>query len=472
LRSISIHVRLAIWYTLLVAAIIAVLGIGVFYGGLWGLRKAADKELISGIDGVDAFLHHKLDIHEMNNLGEELREHASLLPRGKMFRVADGSGSVVYQPDAMTVVTPIIPGSHEIRMENVSINSRSFRTISRFARVGPYTFLLQVAVDQTEYQELMTGLGWLLILSIPIAGLLSAAAGYWMSGRVLAPIHQITQTANSIDASSLKLRLQILGTGDELDQLSSTINHMLDRIAASYDRISQFTADASHELRTPIARVRSTAELLLMDTRNHRRTEQGLTDILSESDYMACLVRDLLTLARNGLEDGQDQLELFELGESVNAMLPRAVSLAETHGISLQRTGDEEVLPLRGNQSVVERTLMILVDNAIHYTPSGGNVWISTWSDENHCGFTVRDNGIGIAESDQQQIFERFYRVDTARTPGDGSSGLGLSIAKSLVELHGGTIHLKSQIGRGSSFEVSFPRADLERSAMEAQQTL
>jgi signal transduction histidine kinase len=247
---------------------------------------------------------------------------------------------------------------------------------------------------------------------------------------------------------------------------------MLDRIATSYDRISQFTADASHELRTPIARVRSTAELLLMGPGDQGRIERGLSDILAESDYMTSLVRDLLTLARSGLEDGQVQIELFELGESVNAMLPRAVSLAAVRGIHVELIAEEKVLPVRGNQSVIERTLMILIDNAVHYTPPGGNVWITVWSRGRLCGFTVRDNGVGIAQADQRQVFERFYRVDTARTPGDGGTGLGLSIAKSLVELHGGTISLKSEVGQGSSFEVSFPRTDLHHAIVESQMAI
>ncbi|GGG83692.1 sensor histidine kinase [Edaphobacter dinghuensis] len=463
MKTVSIRTRLTYWYAVLVACVVMLLGLGVFLGASWGLRKAADQELTSGIDGIDAFLHHKLAIHQMDNLGEELREHSALMPRGKMFRVTDRSGVLIYQPDAMSIVTPVIPGPDEIREENITVGSRSFRTISRFAWVGPYRFLLQVAVDQTEYRELMTGLAWLLILSIPVAGLLAALVGYWMSGRALAPISQITETANSIDGSSLNRRLPLMGTHDELDQLSSTINYMLDRIAASYDRISQFTADASHELRTPIARVRSTAELLLMSVADPVRVQSGLADILSESDFMTRMIRDLLTLARNGLEEGRVSMELFELGESAKAMLPRARSLASTRGITVELITEEDILPVRGNQSIVERTLMILVDNAVHYTPSGGRVWISTWSAENLCGFTVRDNGVGIAQADQERIFERFYRVDTVRTPRDGGSGLGLSIAKSLVELHGGKIHLSSEVGSGSSFEVYFPRADLRR---------
>lgn len=471
MKAVSIRTRLTFWYAVLVVCVVALLGLGVFFGASWGLRKAADQELTSGIDGIDAFLHHKLAIHQMNNLGEELREHSALLPRGKMFRVTDQSGTLIYQPDAMSMVTSIVPGSNEIRKENVIVESRSFRTISRFASVGPYRFLLQVAVDQTEYRDLMTGLGWLLILSIPVAGLLAALVGHWMSGRALGPISQITETTNSIDASSLKRRLQLLGTGDELDQLSSTINYMLDRIAASYERISQFTADASHELRTPIARVHSTAELMMMSVSDPERIERGLADILSESDFMTHMIRDLLTLARNGLEEGHVPIELFELGESAKAMLPRARSLASPRGITVELITEEEILPLRGSQSVVERTLMILVDNAVHYTPPGGKIWISTWSEDDLCGFTVRDNGVGIAHADQERIFERFYRVDTVRTPRDGGSGLGLSIAKSLVELHGGKIRLSSEIGSGSSFRVYFPRADLRHAVTDSRIT-
>src|ERR1700739_551764 len=291
--TLTIRTRLTIWFTSLVAIILLILGIGVLFGALWGLKKAADQELTAGIDGVATFLRHKLAIHEMNNLNEELREHSALLPRGKMFRVSYRGGSVVYQPDAMTAVPSVIPVENELRKVSVEANGRSYRALSRFATVGPYTFLIQVAVDQTEYRELTVGLMWLLILSIPVAGFLAAFAGHWMSGRALSPIHQITEAANSIDARSLSRRLPLLGTDDELDRLSATINHMLGRIAGSYERIAQFTADASHELRTPVALIRSNAELLLMGSNDRARVHRGLTDILAESDYMTRLISDL-----------------------------------------------------------------------------------------------------------------------------------------------------------------------------------
>jgi signal transduction histidine kinase len=467
--TVTIRTRLTIWYALLVSVILALLATGVFLGASWGLRRVADRELVSGIGGVAAFLQHKLGMHEMNNLNEELREHSALLPRGKMFRVNYADRSIVYQTDAMAAITPVIPTGDELIKQSVVIHDRSFRTISQFATVGPYRFLIQVAVDQTEYHQLLMGLLWLLALSTPMAGLLAAIAGHWMSGRALSPIHRITETANSIDARSLSRRLQLRGTGDELDRLSSTINHMLDRISSSYERIAQFTADASHELRTPVALIRSNAELMLMGPTDSARIERGLSDILSESDYMTRLIGDLLTLARAGVEDSQVRMELFELGESVSAILPRARAQANARSIAVGFTPHEQLVPMQGNQAIVERVLMIVVDNAIRYTPVGGCIWITTWLSEQRCGFTVRDNGIGIALEDQEHIFDRFFRVDTARTPRDGGSGLGLSIARSLVELHNGTIEVESMLGRGACFKVAFPCAVIPRIVEEVQ---
>jgi signal transduction histidine kinase len=467
--NVTIRTRLTIWFAALVALILLILGAGVLMGASWGLQRAADEELTSGIGGVAAFLRHKLDIHELKDMNDELREHSALLPRGKMFRVTTPGGAVVYQPDAMAVVPPMIPRQGETRKENVIVKGRSYRSISQFAVVGPYTFLIQVAVDQTQYHELTMGLAWLLILSIPLAGLLAAFAGYWMSGRALFPIHQITETTNSIDARTLSRRLPLLGTNDELDRLSATINRMLDRIATAYESIAQFTADASHELRTPVALIRSNAELLLMEPDNIPRVERGLSDILAESTYMTSLISDLLTLARSGTEDASIPMELLELNDSVRAIVDRAKAQAATRDISLEYISHGHVVPLRGNQNMIERILMILIDNAVRYSSPKGKIWVETWVTADQCGFVVRDNGIGIARDAHERIFERFYRVDTARTPRDGGHGLGLSIAKSLITLHHGTIYVDSELGRGASFRVAFLRADVSHPALESQ---
>ena len=457
------------WFGALVAVILLILGSVVLIAASWGLQKVADQELTSGVGGVVAFLHHKLDIHEMTDLNDELREHSALLPRAKMFRVTTPDGALVYQPGAMAAVPHIFPRPGETKKESFVMDGRSYRSVGQFAAVGPYSFLIQVAVDQTQYHQLITGLAWILIFSVPLAGTLAALGGHWMSGRALHPIHQITETTQSIDARSLSRRLRLRGTNDELDRLCGTINHMLDRIARSYESVAQFTADASHELRTPVTLIRSNAELLLMEPDNLPRVERGLTDILAESTYMTGLITDLLTLARSSTEDASVPMELLELNESVRAILERARAQAATRNISLEYALVGHVVPLRGNQNLIERVLMILIDNAVRYSLPKGKIRVETWATGEQCGFLIRDNGIGIAPQDHERIFERFFRVDTARTPRDGGHGLGLAIAKSLITLHSGTIHVESQIGRGATFSVAFLRADVTQLVGDSQ---
>jgi signal transduction histidine kinase len=460
--TLSIRTRLTLWYAALAVCILTMLGAGVLLAASWGLRRAADQELDAGIKGVATFLQHKLDIHEMNDLNDELREHSALLPRNKMFRVSYAGGALIYQPDAMSALPSIVPLSDSVSGKSIWFN---YRTLSRFAHVGPYGFLIEVAVDQTEYMKLTQGLAWLLLLSVPFAGLLAALAGYWMSGRALAPIEQITATANSIDAATIGRRLPLRNTGDELDRLSATINQMLDRIASSYGRVAQFTADASHELRTPVALIRTSSEVMLMDPNLTEIVRQGLTDLLAESTYMTRLIADLLVLARTGVDDASIPMELLELNESTAALLERVRGQAARRGITLECNMSSELAPVFGHQDMVERILIILVDNALCYTLAGGTVRVAVVVTAEHCGFVVEDTGIGIEPVHYGHIFERFFRVDRARTPRDGGSGLGLSIAKNLVDLHAGTIDVSSKVGQGSTFTVTFPRADLSPAA-------
>ena len=464
---LSIRTRLTFWYAGLVASILVLLGLGVLAAASLGLRKAADQELTLGVDGVEAFLRHKLARREMNNLNDELREHSALLPRSKMFRVSNLDGSLVYQPDAMAPIAPIVPAQNELRKQSVIVGGRPYRTVGRFATAGPYRFLIQVAVDQSQYGAMINGLAEILILGIPVAGMLAGIAGYWMSGRALSPIHRITESTNSIDIRSLSRRLPILGTNDELDRLSTTINSMLNRIAKSYERIAQFTSDASHELRTPIALVRSNAELLLMEPELTPRVHRGLCDILAESIYMTRLIGDLLTLARNGDTDASLPMDLLELNDSVRNILERAKALADARALTLEFKPCSQIVPLRGNQNMIERILLILIDNAVRYTHPGGSIRIQTWATADRCGFVVRDTGIGISTENHERIFDRFFRVDTARTPRDGGCGLGLSIARDLVEFLNGTIRVDSAIGAGTGFTIGFARADVEQATTE-----
>jgi signal transduction histidine kinase len=458
----SIRSRLTLWYSMVVAIIVIVLGLGIYVSALFGLQQVADRELTSGIDNIAAFLQHKYDTHDVKHLGEELKEHSSLLPRGKFSRISYAHGSVLYQSEGMRLIEPPTAAIGSITKQNLQISGRSIRCFSSLRTAGPSLFLIEVGVDRTEYRQMMQRLAWLLAMSIPLAAVFAALGGYWMSGRVLTPIDEITETASRIDAQNLTVRLPLLGTDDELDRLIKTLNCMFDRIETAYARVTQFTADASHELRTPVALIHSNAEYLLMAPADDARILRGIADILKESTYMAQLIGDLLTLARADRNDGLLAMELFELEEAIAEVIPKATAMAGAKNITFAYHPARRVVAIRGSRSELQRLATIFVDNAVRYTPREGRIALGTWASDDSCGFTVADSGIGIAPEDCERIFERFYRVDQARTPGDGGTGLGLAMAKSILAAHCGSVSVRSELGLGSCFRVCLPRADVE----------
>ena len=463
--KLSIRTRLTLWFSGVVALIIVLLGTGIFYGTSWELRRAADLELKSGLEGVLAFLNKELNRHQMYKLPHGLAEHSSMLPRDKMIRVryvvGGAEGRIVYQAENMDTRTlmPAKPG--QVLFQDAQSAGRSYRAVSERVQLGQDEFLVEVAVDQSEYVELKEYLVILMfVFGLPVGLLLAGFAGYWTSARILIPLDRITETASSIDARNLGADLPLTGTNDELDRLSKTLNGMLKRLRASYERIAQFTADASHELRTPIAHIRSTTELLLMKG-PPSRISAGLSEILTECDYMAGLISDLLTLARADTNNHPICEELFELAECADAVIPRVQAFAATKNITFLCPKHHRVAPIYGDRNSVQRMMLILLDNAVRYTPKEGAVSLEIWTDEAECGFTVADTGMGLAAEHHQRIFERFYRVDTARTPQDGGSGLGLAIVSGLLEPHKAKVTVESELGRGARFRIAFPRADL-----------
>jgi signal transduction histidine kinase len=463
--KLSIRTQLTLWFSGVVALIIVLLGTGIFYGTSWELRRAADLELKSGLDGVLAFLNKELALHQMYKLPHGLREHSSMLPRDKMIRVryvvGGMPGPIVYQADNMGTfaLMPARPG--QVLFQDAQSDGRFYRAISERVQMSQDEFLVEVVVDQSEYVELKEHLLILMfIFGLPAGLLLAGFAGYWTSTRILTPLDRITETASSIDARNLGAGLPLTGTNDELDRLSKTLNGMLQRIHVSYERIAQFTADASHELRTPIAHIRSSTELLLMKAPSSGMAD-GLSGILTECDYMAGLISDLLTLARADAGNHRLTEEIFELAECADAVIPRVQALAATKNIAFLCSKHHRVAPIYGDRNSVQRMMMILLDNAVRYTPKEGAVSLEIWTDEAECGFTVADTGVGLAPEHHQRIFERFYRVDTARTPQDSGSGLGLAIVSGLLEPHRAKVTVESELERGARFRIAFPRADM-----------
>jgi len=459
---LSIRSRLTLWYAVVVGIIVVLLGLGVYLSASLSLQRVTDRELTAGIDNIAAFLRHKYATHDTKHLADELREHSSLLPRGKLSRISYANGLLLYQSEGMQAIPSFASANETISRRNVQLGGHSIRYFSKVTSSGTSFFLIEVGVDQSEYLQMTRRLAWLLALSIPLAAVLAALGGYWMSGRALNPIHRITETASLIDAQNLAVRLPTRGTDDELDCLAKTLNSMFDRIEAAYARVAQFTADASHELRTPVALIHSNAEYLLMGSLDEARTVRCVGDILKESKYMAQLIGDLLTLARGDRADASPTMEVFELEEAFTDVVARAKSLAASKNIVIDYQSAHHIVPILGYRSEFQRLGMIFIDNAVRYSPERSRITITTWATEAYCGFTVADCGIGVAKEDHERIFQRFYRVDQARTPRDSGTGLGLAIAKSLIAAHRGRVSIKSELGKGACFTVGLPRADSE----------
>ncbi len=251
--------------------------------------------------------------------------------------------------------------------------------------------------------------------------------------------------------------LQKLETGDELQRLSDTLNEMLDRIESAFQRITQFTADASHELRTPVSLIRTEAELALRRSRGEAEYKESLRHILLEAERTTVLIEQLLSMAR--ADSGRETLNLqpVDLRHTLRSVVDGWQQVATIRNLQFSTTLDDQTSYVQGDETLLRRLADILLDNAFKYTSSPGEVHLSLEQKAANAVLTVRDSGVGIAEEDQTKIFERFYRVDKARSRAQGGTGLGLAIAQWIVTQHRGSIAVESRPGQGSTFRVELP---------------
>ena len=252
-------------------------------------------------------------------------------------------------------------------------------------------------------------------------------------------------------------RLEKLTTGDELQRLSDTLNQMLARIEGAFLRVTQFTADASHELRTPISLIRTEAEIVLRKSRGEAEYREALRHILLEAERTSSLVEELLSLAR--ADSGRENLHLssLDLRAAIVETAREWRQLVEARGLQFTEEFADCELPVLADRSAVQRLLAILLDNAVKYTPAPGTVELRLEAQTGNAVISVRDSGVGISVEDQGKIFERFYRVDKARSRELGGAGIGLAIADWIVQQHRGSLTVQSSIGTGSTFFVELP---------------
>jgi heavy metal sensor kinase len=380
---------------------------------------------------------------------------------GALLQVSDDEGNWLYRSTVMSDYG--VPRPKTIRKKATEFLGKDvpLRIWTTQVKVGPGSYIIQSAFEMDDFYEALDRFALLLFVSIPTLLLCAAAGGYWISARALAPVDQIAQTARTISAQNLSSRLVVPQTRDELQLLSETLNGMLDRLESSFKKITQFTADASHELRTPVAVMRTRAELSLRKARTAEEYRDVIAEVLTELEKTSGLIEQLMFLARADSGSETVRFTPTNVAEVLREACHQGSALAEAKQIAFQEEIPNGSIWVQGDATSLRRLFLILIDNAVKYTPANGQVEVSLRQNNGYVVTQVSDTGIGIAEADLANVFERFYRADKARTRESGGVGLGLSIGRWITEVHAGTIEVHSTPGRGSIFQIRFPIANI-----------
>ena len=462
----SLTFRLGAWYTLLLSATFVLVGIAIFYGLQHYLRanlrdslsrRSTQVEQIlvrTPADANDGAIVREIEIRlapEFNNRFVRVTRapgipvYRSGPPANRSFDPAEIPDVKITRGAASAATTAVVADQHlMIRTTPVSAASGKY-----MVELGVSTESLDAALDR---------LLDLLALLLPVLTVCAAGGGYWLVGWALRPVDRISRTAERMSLQNLTLRLPVERSGDALERLSISLNNMLGRLFDSVQASRRFLADASHELRTPLTVIKGELQELAHDSPASRsEMQERVGSVLEEVARLENLVSGLLVLSRLDAGESRGGFVEVDLAELAASIAEQMHLIAEDRGINIDLAGlcKAEVC---GDRARLKQIIVNLLDNAIRFTPPGGGVWLRTSANDSGCVLEVRDTGIGIPPASLAHVFERFFRVDAARSREDGGAGLGLSIVKSICAVHGADIQVESRPEAGSCFRVRFPR--------------
>jgi heavy metal sensor kinase len=435
-----------IWYLAVLAAAIAVLAVGAWALLRRSVNEAADATLHARLDGVTRFIEAVEKELPKEEVADEFHEYAALTPGDTLLEVVDSAGTVLVKPTAngwSELTTGVAASDAAPLAVDRSLQGRPYRILAGVVSAGGRAYRVIVALPMSAAHDALTRFGWWLTGLAPVVLLLAGAGGYWISRRALVPIEQLTRSVQDITVRNLDRRLDVPATDDELRRLAETFNGMLARLQAAVADMARLTAEASHELRTPVALVRATAEVALSRERPAEEYRQALADVQQEAERMSTLVDNLLALARaDAGVDAQDTASV-DLRAVASAAARTVEPAMARRSLQFDVETSDRPVTVTGSEDALRRLMLILLDNALRYTDPGGTVRLRTVpAGDAQATIEVVDNGLGIDPADRQRVFDRFYRGAAARARAADGAGLGLSIARAIVIRHGGTIAL------------------------------
>jgi heavy metal sensor kinase len=318
-----------------------------------------------------------------------------------------------------------------------------------------YTIEVSASLDSVEAELAAVRRG--ILIGLPLILVLAGIGGYLLASRTLRPLGSVAEQARQITGSNLETRIEIDRAAEEVAVLVTSFNELLSRLDQSFESMRRFVADASHELRTPVSVIRGEADVALSQERSNAEYRDSLGLVLDEARRLSRLVDDLLNLARADAGHVKLQTHDFYLNELVAECCRSAQGLAGARRLTLECRAEAD-LQFTGDEQLLRRLLMNLLDNAMRYTPAGGSVTATVDAADHAVALRIADTGIGIAPADAARVFERFYRASEVRSRQDGGFGLGLAIVKWIAESHRGAVECSSRPGEGSCFTVTLPR--------------
>ena len=449
MKRLTIKLRVTLWFTALMSMLSILALVFLYLAGQYTVRSMLQDRLINIVE-------NSLDDIEWDDGQLEVDDDLNFFLNGVYRSIYDEEGRLLFG---------------WIPKEYTGVQAFYNETIQSYDEDGTRWYLYDVKHEVPGYGHVwvrgilsaesassaFATLFRLARIALPILVMLAAFGGYFFINRAFRPVRQITASAEQISNGDDLSRRIGLGEGrDEIYRLAGTVDRMLDRLEDSFAREKQFTSDASHELRTPLSVILSQCDYSLSRPQTEEETVQALETIQEQARKMSALISQLLTLAR--ADRGQDKLllETIDLGYLAEIIAMQTEETAQEKGITVHTDIAPDLL-IQGDETMLMRLLLNLMENGVKYGRRGGNLWVTlSRQDDQICG-TIRDDGIGIASENLPKIWDRFYQVEPSRSSTVGGVGLGLPMVRYIVQAHGGTITAESRIGQGSCFTFLLP---------------
>lgn len=459
MHSLSVRAKLMLLYLVVTLAGLAMFGL-MSFGALQYALLQGKKTYLRGREArLIAFLKENKASGVKVPLAEQLRNYAMVTHEGKLFNIHNLDGSLFFPSDKTEHDWPL-PKNQDCAKPiyyTVALKQQPTLFMCHLITINDRLVRLHIGGALDEEAYILKKYRDALFLLTPGLLFLSSLSGYFLSRGALKPVDRMTRAALDIGIGNLSQRLPVPSAKDEIQHLAVAWNQLLARLEAAVSRLSEFSADASHDLRTSITVMLATAQLALHRHRSEQEYREDLNKIVTECRTASTLLDALLALAQSDNFIHEVAFKRIDLCDLVVSGCRRVEDLAESSGIMLDWHLPNEPVYIDGDELLLQRLLGILLDNAIRYTPEHGEIHAEVVFRDDHAHIIVRDTGIGMSQDVSQHVFDRFYQADLRERKTNAGSGLGLSIGRWIADAHGADLTVESIPFKGSVFQITFP---------------